>query len=420
MSVAKPRSSSAPCCLVQGDDRVRREVERRSPRAPAAIGHIGPAGGREGSSSAMGVPGHGPALIADAGRRDYSPCDDGARYGPDDRAPVRLAGSLSFRVRGRPGGLPDDGPRRLSALDLPRPAGSPPCDELAMRVPVAALTALRDSHGTPRSATGWIFHVAHCGSTLLARALDRPDGQSGPARAAGAAPARPRRDPRTTPGARACIWRRRLPAGAIAPEAPTIVKANVPVNFIAGGSAGARSGRASHLALFPAADLSARDPAQPGPSQLGGQRHHRSSTGDLARATWRAGRRGARRGALAGADARFMRARLRAIRAREAWMPTTLFDAPRGGARRRGRAFRDGDGGPSSIDRRGRAVRDLFRRARLRPFDNAARLGLRAETAALLGPEIARARRWVESRHAAIPARLDRPLAGPSPTLLDD
>src|SRR5436305_6486131 len=39
----------------------------------------------------------------------------------------------------------------------------------AMRVPAAMLAGR-----VPRPApTGWIFHVAHCGSTLLARALDQ-------------------------------------------------------------------------------------------------------------------------------------------------------------------------------------------------------------------------------------------------------
>src|SRR6478735_4694267 len=38
-------------------------------------------------------------------------------------------------------------------------------------VPLAALTNV-----PPPRPTGWIFHVAHCGSTLLARALDTLGG----------------------------------------------------------------------------------------------------------------------------------------------------------------------------------------------------------------------------------------------------
>jgi hypothetical protein len=54
-------------------------------------------------------------------------------------------------------------------------------------------------------------------------------------------------------------------------------------------------------------------------------------------------------------------------------------------------------------------------------FDNAARLGLRAENARMLGPELARARRLVDSRldRHPLPDRLDRPLVGQSPALLD-
>jgi hypothetical protein len=40
--------------------------------------------------------------------------------------------------------------------------------EGVVRLPVAALAAA----APPRAPTDWIFHVAHCGSTLLARALD--------------------------------------------------------------------------------------------------------------------------------------------------------------------------------------------------------------------------------------------------------
>ena len=42
------------------------------------------------------------------------------------------------------------------------------------RVPLAALLAAEDRAGRAVPRLGWIFHVAHCGSTLLARALDRP------------------------------------------------------------------------------------------------------------------------------------------------------------------------------------------------------------------------------------------------------
>ena len=94
--------------------------------------------------------------------------------------------------------------------------------------------------GRPRCESGlnYIFHIAHCGSTLLARALDIKEDnivyrepavlrQLGAEAASGFY--------RTTPPAR---WQRRLELSvallkrSYALDAPVIVKANVPVNFM--------------------------------------------------------------------------------------------------------------------------------------------------------------------------------------------
>lgn len=97
-----------------------------------------------------------------------------------------------------------------------------PAGQGAMRVPVDALIpALR-----PAEPVDWIFHVAHCGSTLLARALDE------------LAPNLVLREP---------LAMRQMAFGAddtgvglvrmflgrrYDPALPTLVKANVPVNFL--------------------------------------------------------------------------------------------------------------------------------------------------------------------------------------------
>jgi hypothetical protein len=97
-----------------------------------------------------------------------------------------------------------------------------PAADRSMKLPVAALTG---GERRPR-ATGWIFHVAHCGSTLLARALDesalnlvlreplalRQQAFIG--------------DPKRLALTAAMLSKR------YRPDLPTIVKANVPVNFI--------------------------------------------------------------------------------------------------------------------------------------------------------------------------------------------
>lgn len=108
-----------------------------------------------------------------------------------------------------------------------------------VRVPLNALVeAARSAQLAPRPI-GWIFHVAQCGSTLLARALDHP-GRSLVLREpaalrrlgviAGAGAGGALADPRfaATLDATLALLGKRWEA-----EAPVVVKANVPVNFIA-------------------------------------------------------------------------------------------------------------------------------------------------------------------------------------------
>jgi hypothetical protein len=97
-----------------------------------------------------------------------------------------------------------------------------PAAEGTMRVPVQAL----GGEARPRAVTAWIFHVAHCGSTLLARALDDPDANL------------VLREPLALRQLAVSSGRSALPLVAAMvskryrPELPTVVKANVPVNFL--------------------------------------------------------------------------------------------------------------------------------------------------------------------------------------------
>jgi hypothetical protein len=89
----------------------------------------------------------------------------------------------------------------------------------SMRIPAEALT------GELRPIS-WIFHIAHCGSTLLARALDRPESnlvlrEPTALRQLGVA-----QDVRKLSVVLAMLGKRYVLS------APTVVKANVPVNFI--------------------------------------------------------------------------------------------------------------------------------------------------------------------------------------------
>jgi hypothetical protein len=98
-----------------------------------------------------------------------------------------------------------------------------PASEGAALVPVAALA----DAGTPPPATAWIFHFAHCGSTLLARALE--------ALSTGLVLREPmalRQLAFALDAARlrlvlAMLGRRYAPS-----DPPTLIKANVPVNAL--------------------------------------------------------------------------------------------------------------------------------------------------------------------------------------------
>ncbi|WP_066807411.1 hypothetical protein [Sphingomonas asaccharolytica] len=81
-------------------------------------------------------------------------------------------------------------------------------------------------HPSPAASTAWIFHMAHCGSTLLARALDNPTASL------------VLREPFALRqlGLRPDTERLNLVLAMLGKryraDAPTLVKANVPVNFL--------------------------------------------------------------------------------------------------------------------------------------------------------------------------------------------
>jgi hypothetical protein len=91
-----------------------------------------------------------------------------------------------------------------------------------MRVPVSALAG----DVPPPAPIGWIFHVAHCGSTLLARALDKM-----PTNLVLREP-QALRQLALAPDARRLAIVVAMLSKRYRPDPPTIVKANVPVNFL--------------------------------------------------------------------------------------------------------------------------------------------------------------------------------------------
>ncbi|MEO7692065.1 MAG: hypothetical protein ABIS51_22460 [Sphingomonas sp.] len=97
-----------------------------------------------------------------------------------------------------------------------------PAADQTMALPVAALTGQRRAP----APTAWIFHMAHCGSTLLARALDDPAASLVLREPMALRQTALRPDTDRLALVLAMVGKRYRAV------APTLVKANVPVNFL--------------------------------------------------------------------------------------------------------------------------------------------------------------------------------------------
>ncbi len=97
-----------------------------------------------------------------------------------------------------------------------------PAADGSMRLPLATLARPI----SPRANMGWIFHVAHCGSTLLARAIDRVAGNLVLREPLAL------RQTAVAPDAMRLSLTTSLLSKRYRPDLSTIVKANVPVNFL--------------------------------------------------------------------------------------------------------------------------------------------------------------------------------------------
>jgi hypothetical protein len=303
---------------------------------------------------------------------------------------------------------------------------SPASPQMAA-VPTDALVRVVDDHPPATAETGWIFHIAHCGSTLLARALDRPDQslvlreplalrQLGVERAQSAV---------RTPAA---DWSSRLRlTAALAgrryrPDAPAIVKANVPVNFIASNileSAPTSPAiflyfplRAYLLAILRSPDhrnwvMNVTGQLQPALAGLAGDLDG-IGIPERAAALWMAQMK-----LYADAIERFAGAR--SLQAEDLFgepRPTVAAAAAHLGIQIPEQDLEAVVAGP---------LFSTYSKSPTEAFDNSRRLELQAESARRLGPEIDQARRWVDHRLTScpLPHALDRPLAGSSPLLLD-
>lgn len=295
-------------------------------------------------------------------------------------------------------------------------------------VPIAPLVQAEADQAPPSGRNGWIFHIAHCGSTLLARALDRIHDslvlrEPMALRQLGVEAAR------SPASARSPTWNSRLQLAVhlsgrrYRPEAPVVVKANVPVNFIA----------ADILALAPEAPaIFLHFPLRAYLLAILRSADHRqwlsNVTGQIEPAL--AGLVGdldgagipERAAALWMAQMRLYADALERFPGGKSLNADALFDAP-GPAVAAAAAHFGIEIGEADVEAIVNGpLFSTYSKAPGEAFDNRRRLEMRAETARLLGPEIDSARRWVESRLELwpMPPALDRPLIGAGAPLLDD
>ncbi len=287
-----------------------------------------------------------------------------------------------------------------------------------LRRPLAAMFAALGDRSGPQPA--WIFHMAHCGSTLLARALDGADTalvlrEPLALRQLGVAAAHGDAGLDNALRLATCLHGRRLGDA----RTPTLVKANVPVNFLlpqlfaaatpvlllyhpltAWLLAVLRSDANRNWVRFVTDELRPGIEALAGPvAGLGDAR--------LAAALWLA-------------QARLFAAALAAAPNAVSLAADTLYSEPAATLAAAARHFgRDAD--PARIA--ATVAGPVFSRYSKNPdiaFDEAARQAQRAEAASRLAGEIAAAQRWLANRVATypLPARFVRPLIGDAPPLL--
>jgi hypothetical protein len=301
-----------------------------------------------------------------------------------------------------------------------------PANPRMIKVDAAQLAAFNDQNGRPGAQVASIFHVAHCGSTLLARALDRPGDnlvirepmpwrQLG-VEAAGSGPA-------ASPEAWSARLRlaNSLMARRYATARPVIVKANVPVNFII----------PQIMALNPAAPtLFLYFPLEHYLMAILRTANHRRWVESVTREVWRGvepelqGQTNPTPVQLAAAlwlaQTRIYAQALERYPHARSLNAEALFNTPRPVLEAAFAYF----GVPASDqDLDAILAGELFSRYSKNPdvaFDNDARRARQTQQRDEIADELAAARTWVASRLAIrpLPQRLPQPLVGQSPDLL--
>ncbi|MGI8930835.1 MAG: hypothetical protein ACR2FK_00430 [Sphingomicrobium sp.] len=286
------------------------------------------------------------------------------------------------------------------------------------RVALAPLVEAARDKEIPR--TGWIFHVAHCGSTLLSRLIDRPDSglvlrEPPPLRQLGMAAAS---------GQAGDAWHGWLHfASAMAARRfdesqPTVVKANVPVNFILPQLLARDPDAPSVLLYFALEPYLIAVLGSPG-HRAWVDRLTEQLAAALAVGVGLASDAGTaeRAAALWLAQMTIFDAALREYPATRSLDAETLFADPAGVAETAAAHF---GLRLSATDGADACLMSTYSKDPARRFDESDRRAQQADRREALREDIVTARRWVETSPAVrdLSICLDRPIAGKPATLL--
>lgn len=296
-----------------------------------------------------------------------------------------------------------------------------------IRVPLASLLAAARQSTAWQAQIGWIFHMAHTGSTLLARALDRPGKnlvirEPASLRALGVEARTSHGDP-----AAGSDWNESLRLALVllnkrySADEDVLIKANVPVNAIIADLLAASTQPRALLLHFGLEDYLLAVLRSPNHrswvDRIFAEMHLERVPENRAADNMQIAEKAA---ALWLYQMRQYVAALSANASIVSLDATLLFDEPslclKAASEYFGRAMDDDEvqeviSGP------------LFSTYSKNPsaaFDNRHRKQRVAETRVALGGELAMANRWVEQRVAKLPLpeRLARPLCGQNPPLL--
>lgn len=287
-----------------------------------------------------------------------------------------------------------------------------------LRQPLGPLLNAARDHRPPR--LGWIFHIARCGSTLLSRLIDGEKSslvlrEPPPLRQVGLDAASAERGGRWPDRLRLA---HAMAARRFDPDRPTVVKANVPVNFIL-RELRQLDGEAPSILLYFALEPYLLAILRAPPHRIWVERIADQLAPALASRVGLTSEAsiGERAAALWLAQMLEFEALIDAYPAAQSLDANQLFAAPAATAEASAAHLGIAD---LPIDENVATWANSYAKDASKPFDEGLRVQRLADDRRRLDPELAEARRWLDNCPAArqLPERLGRPLIGEAAILL--